>query len=147
MAYTVIFSGALSMNVIRTVEETVKSCVIFMRLSLAAAPVPLHQRCGRSDQLRLSIMVVSSNLLTDQDRTPVSVALFVLTFYRRIHVIGMALRNVRAAVKQVAPIHQPATVAGVKIVLNPQIMSGFMGENDTGIFPSRPILQNTEILP
>ena len=40
--------GVLSMEVTRTDGKTVRQGAMFMRLSIAAVLVPLHQQCGRT---------------------------------------------------------------------------------------------------
>jgi hypothetical protein len=44
----IIVFGDLSMDVIRTVWEVVRKFARFMWRSIAAAPVPIQQQCGRT---------------------------------------------------------------------------------------------------
>jgi hypothetical protein len=58
-ALTVMLLEVFSMDAIRTVWEAVRKFVMFMRLSIAAAPVLIHQQCGRTGLLMLSSFIQS----------------------------------------------------------------------------------------
>jgi len=53
-ACTVILWEVLSIEAIRIVCQAVRSFAMFMQLSIAAVPIPIHQQCGRTGSLMLS---------------------------------------------------------------------------------------------